>query len=41
VERWFERIVILLVQGIFFVAYFVLYLVSARTAHRLVGYVEE
>ncbi|SDE02054.1 alternative oxidase [Cupriavidus sp. YR651] len=37
----FERVVILLVQAIFFAAYFLLYLVSARTAHRLVGYFEE
>lgn len=38
---WFERAVILVVQAVFFVAFFVLYLVSARTAHRLVGYFEE
>ncbi|MDF3839660.1 alternative oxidase [Cupriavidus basilensis] len=38
---WFERVVILLVQAVFFVTYFLLYLVSARTAHRLVGYFEE
>lgn len=37
----FERLVILLVQGIFFNLYFVLYLVSPRTAHRVVGYFEE
>lgn len=29
------------VQAAFFVTYFLLYLVSARTAHRLVGYFEE
>lgn len=38
---WFERFVILLVQAAFFVTYFLLYLASARTAHRLVGYFEE
>jgi ubiquinol oxidase len=37
----FERLTILLVQGIFFNLYFVLYLVSPRTAHRVVGYFEE
>jgi len=37
----FERLVILLVQWVFFVAFFFLYLVSARTAHRVVGYFEE
>ncbi|MEZ0261396.1 MAG: alternative oxidase [Alphaproteobacteria bacterium] len=37
----FERLIILLAQGIFFNAFFVLYLLSPRTAHRLVGYFEE
>lgn len=37
----FERIVILVVQWVFYVAFFGLYLISARTAHRLVGYFEE
>jgi ubiquinol oxidase len=37
----FERLVILLVQWVFFVGFFVLYLFSARTAHRIVGYFEE
>src|SRR5688572_16594344 len=36
-ERW----LILLAQGIFFNAYFLLYLISPRTAHRVVGYFEE
>lgn len=31
----------LLAQGIFFNVYFVLYLVSPRTCHRLIGYFEE
>ena len=38
---WFERMVILLVQGVFLVGFSILYLVSARTAHRVVGYFEE
>ena len=36
-----ERLVIMGVQWIFYVAFFILYLVSARTAHRVVGYFEE
>ena len=32
---------ILGVQWVFYIAFFVLYLVSARTAHRVVGYFEE
>jgi ubiquinol oxidase len=38
---WFERMMILLVQGIFLVGFSILYLVSSRTAHRVVGYFEE
>jgi ubiquinol oxidase len=38
---WFERVMILLVQWFFFVGFFFLYLLSARTAHRVVGYFEE
>jgi len=37
----FERLVILGVQWVFYLAFFGLYLVSARTAHRVVGYFEE
>jgi len=37
----FERLVILAVQWVFYVAFFALYLISARTAHRVVGYFEE
>ncbi|MEP7315824.1 MAG: alternative oxidase [Sphingomicrobium sp.] len=37
----FERLVILAVQWIFFIAFFLLYLVSRKTAHRIVGYFEE
>lgn len=39
--NWFERMIILLAQGIFFVSFFLLYVISGRTAHRLVGYFEE
>jgi ubiquinol oxidase len=37
----FERAVILVVQWVFYVAFFALYLISAKTAHRVVGYFEE
>ena len=37
----FERLVILLAQWIFLALFSVLYLVSSRTAHRVVGYFEE
>ena len=37
----FERLAVLLAQWIFYVGYFLLYLVSPRTAHRVVGYFEE
>jgi len=37
----FERLVILAVQWVFYVGFFLLYLVSDRTAHRVVGYFEE
>ena len=36
-----ERLLILLVQWIFYVGFFLLHLASRRTAHRLVGYFEE
>ena len=36
-----ERLIVLLAQGVFFNAFFLLYLLSPRTAHRLVGYFEE
>ena len=39
--NWFERVLILFAQGVFFVAFLLLYVCSARTAHRLVGYFEE
>lgn len=37
----FERLLIVLVQGIFYNFYFLLYMISPRTAHRVVGYLEE
>jgi ubiquinol oxidase len=37
----FERLVVLVAQGAFYIGYFGLYLASRRTAHRLVGYFEE
>lgn len=37
----FERILIICVQFGFFIVYFLLYLISSRTAHRVVGYFEE
>lgn len=37
----FERWLIILAQGVFYNGFFVLYLISPRTAHRVVGYFEE
>ena len=36
-----ERFIIILVQGIFFNLYFIMYVISPRTCHRIVGYFEE
>jgi ubiquinol oxidase len=36
-----ERLLILLAQGVFYNLFFLLYLVSSKTAHRVVGYFEE
>ena len=38
---WLERMLIVIVQGVFYNLFFLLYMVSAKTAHRLVGYFEE
>jgi len=38
---YFERLVVQLAQAIFYVGFFLLYLFSSRTAHRVVGYFEE
>ena len=37
----FERLLILLAQGVFYNFFFLLYLLSPRTAHRVSGYFEE
>ena len=37
----FERLVIVFAQWMFYAGFFMLYLVSPRTAHRVVGYFEE
>ncbi|MEP7058108.1 MAG: alternative oxidase [Caldimonas sp.] len=39
--NWFERVLVLLVQGFFYNAYFLLYLIAPGVAHRVVGYFEE
>jgi ubiquinol oxidase len=36
-----ERLLVLLAQGVFYNVFFLLYLISPRTAHRVVGYLEE
>ncbi|WP_438969727.1 alternative oxidase [Methylophaga sp.] len=38
---WLERLLILIAQGTFYNLFFLLYLLSPKTAHRLVGYFEE
>jgi ubiquinol oxidase len=38
---WFERAVIIGVQWVFYCFFFALYLISSKTAHRVVGYFEE
>ena len=39
--NWFERILIVIAQGVFFNGFFVFYLLWPRVAHRFVGYLEE
>ncbi|XP_072963898.1 ubiquinol oxidase 2, mitochondrial-like [Typha angustifolia] len=39
--RWYERALVFTVQGVFFNAYFIAYLLSPKLAHRMVGYLEE
>lgn len=39
--NWLERALVLIAQAAFFTFFLLLYIVSARTAHRLVGYFEE
>jgi hypothetical protein len=38
---WFMRIMVLGAQGVFFNGFFLAYLISPRTCHRFVGYLEE
>ena len=37
----FERMLIVIAQGIFYNMFFLLYVISSKTAHRVVGYFEE
>jgi len=39
--NWFERLLVLIAQGVFFVFYLTLYIISNRTAHRMIAYFEE
>ncbi|XP_010278801.1 PREDICTED: ubiquinol oxidase 2, mitochondrial-like [Nelumbo nucifera] len=39
--KWYERALVFSVQGIFFNAYLLTYLISPKLAHRAVGYLEE
>uniref|UniRef100_A0A6V7QXQ8 Ubiquinol oxidase n=1 Tax=Ananas comosus var. bracteatus TaxID=296719 RepID=A0A6V7QXQ8_ANACO len=39
--RWYERALVIAVQGVFFNAYFLGYLLSPKFAHRVTGYLEE
>ncbi|CAJ2678092.1 unnamed protein product [Trifolium pratense] len=39
--KWYERLLVLAVQGVFFNAFFVVYILSPKLAHRVVGYLEE
>jgi ubiquinol oxidase len=39
--NWFERILVLVAQGIFWHVYLVVFIFFPRTAHRIVGYFEE
>ncbi|ONK71591.1 uncharacterized protein A4U43_C04F10270 [Asparagus officinalis] len=39
--QWYERLLVITVQGIFYNAYFLGYMISPKFAHRVVGYLEE
>ena len=39
--NWFERSLILVAQLVFMTYYFILYIVSPRTAHKMIHYFEE
>lgn len=38
---YLERILVMIAQGIFFNLYFIMYLISPKICHRIVGYLEE
>ena len=38
---WFERLIVVIAQGVFYNLFFLLYMCSSRVAHRIVGYLEE
>lgn len=38
---WFMKLMILGAQGVFYNGFFISYLISSRTCHRFVGYLEE
>ncbi len=38
---WLERLLVLIAQGVFYNLFFLLYVISPKTAHRVVGYFEE
>ncbi|PHU00062.1 Ubiquinol oxidase 2, mitochondrial [Capsicum chinense] len=39
--KWYDKLLVIAMQGAFFNFYFVLYLLSPKLAHRGVGYLEE
>ena len=39
--NWFERFLVISAQGIFMLFYFLIYIISYRTAHRMIAYFEE
>ncbi|KAJ6373638.1 hypothetical protein OIU78_029339 [Salix suchowensis] len=39
--KWYERALVIAVQGVFLNAYFIGYIISPKFAHRMVGYLEE
>jgi len=38
---WLERMIVLIAQGLMFNFYFLLYLITLKTCHRIAGYLEE
>lgn len=38
--KWYERFLVLTVQDVVFIAFFVMYMMSPKLAHRVVGYLE-